>query len=195
MGGPAHSTMKLLLLLLLCIPAIKPQASVEYDNEVVILIRIDENKSENDKFYLIVCMAYLACVSQLSSKMIHADSSTTQKNNLPIISSCISYPATVIFWFRMYFLSISFLCAKAEWKLVRLVTQLNVFKGTYLAVLAGDVLDNSSVMGKGIEICICGLPKRWGFFFPMDSVGIQRKKNEYSNYKCDLCLKRKGDHC
>eukprot|EP00076_Gallus_gallus_P039679 XP_025005217.1 fibrinogen beta chain isoform X1 [Gallus gallus] len=33
MGGPAHSTMKLLLLLLLCIPAIKPQASVEYDNE------------------------------------------------------------------------------------------------------------------------------------------------------------------
>ncbi|POI32312.1 hypothetical protein CIB84_003935 [Bambusicola thoracicus] len=53
--------MKLLLLLLLCIPAIKPQASADYDNEVVILIIINENKSENDKFYLIMCMAYLAC--------------------------------------------------------------------------------------------------------------------------------------
>lgn len=59
-AAQAGSTMKLLLLLLLCIPAIKAQASVEYDNEVVILIRIDENKSENDEFYLIVCMA---CVS------------------------------------------------------------------------------------------------------------------------------------
>lgn len=61
-------------------------------------------------------------------------------------------------------------------------------------MLASDVLDNSSVLCKGIEMCICVLPKRWDFFFPMDSADIL-KKNEFLNYKYDLCLKGRDDHC